>query len=165
MTEEGLTILLQKALWRINSYMSNADLNNLKKYIFFEFINLAGRAFILVRHSENVILGNRGFTAEEKENGIILVFNSRMNFMWDDYGITATLVFGTSPQKCFIPADDIVAVYSPELNAQFMTSYQPPPVNNQVTEKLKPKSEQKELKRHGKRGDVIKVDFTKKRKE
>lgn len=152
----------------------DANLNSLKKHIFFEFLNIAGRAFVLVRHSNNVILGNRGFTAEEKENGIILVFNSRMNFLWDDYGITATLVFGTSPQKCFIPVDEIIAVYSPELNAQFVTSPQPSaisgpqPIGSQKegeksVKKLEPKKGQKTQKDE-KQGHVIKVDFTKKRK-
>lgn len=169
--------------------MVDSNLNNLKKHIFFEFLNLVGRAFVLVRHSDNVILGNRGFTAEEKKNGIILVFNSKMNFLWDDYGITATLVFGTSPQKCFIPVDDIMAVYSPDLNAQFVASPQPAagspesrrlsgvgalsgqqPVGSQKegeesVKKLEPKKGQKtKTQKDEKQGHVIKVDFTKKRK-
>ncbi len=156
--------------------MVDSNLNNLKKHIFFEFLNLVGRAFVLVRYSDNVVLGNRGFTAEEKENGIILVFNSRMNFLWDDYGITATLVFGTSPQKCFIPVDDIMAVYSPDLNAQFMASPQPlaisgpQPIGSQKegeksVKKIEPKKGQKtKTQKDEKQGHVIKVDFTKKRK-
>lgn len=154
----------------------DSNLNNLKKHIFFEFLNLVGRAFVLVRYSDNVVLGNRGFTAEEKENGIVLVFNSRMNFLWDDYGITATLVFGTSPQKCFIPVDDIMAVYCPDLNAQFMASPQssaisrPQPIGSQKegekpVKKLEPKKGQKaKTHKDEKQGHVIKVDFTKKRK-
>ncbi|MCL4536359.1 MAG: hypothetical protein M1610_02040 [Nitrospirae bacterium] len=144
----------------------DGNLNNLKKYVFFEFLNLAGRAFVVVRYSDNVILGNRGFTAEEKENGIILVFNSRMNFLWDDYGITATLVFGTSPQKCFIPVDDIAAVYSPELNAQFVTSPQLTTVNSQQPAVIGQKERVKGQGTSGKgtSKNVIQVDFTKKRK-
>jgi hypothetical protein len=160
--------------------MTTIDLNDLKRHIFFDFIDKTGRAFILVRYSDDVVLGNRGFTAEEKENGIILVFNSRMNFLWDDYGITATLVFGTSPQKCFIPADDIMAVYSPDLNAQFMASPQPAagagalsrpqPIESQKdseksVSKIEPKRGQKtKTQKDEKQGHVIKVDFTKKRK-
>lgn len=101
---------------------TTAGVNTLKRYIFYEFLNLIGRVYILVRHSDNVVLGNRGFLDDEKEKGLILVFNTRIPLTWDEYGITATLVFGTSPQRCFIPADDVVAVYSPELNAQFITS-------------------------------------------
>jgi hypothetical protein len=143
--------------------MMDSNLNNLKKHIFFEFQNLVGRAFVLVRYSDEVILGNRGFTAEEKQNGIILVFNSRMNFLWDDYGITATLVFGTSPQKCFIPVDNIIAVYSPELNAQFVAS--PQPIDSQKeSEKSVKKIEHRKgqkTQKDEKQGHVIKVDFTK----
>ncbi len=154
--------------------MTTDDLNDLKRHIFFDFMDKTGRAFVLVRYSDNVVLGNRGFTAEEKRNGIILVFNSRMNFLWDDYGITATLVFGTSPQKCFIPVDDIMAVYSPDLNAQFMVSPQssaisgPQPTGSQKEgeksiRKLELKKGEK-TKKDEKQGHVIKVDFTKKRK-
>ena len=144
------------------------NLNSLKKHIFFEFINMAKRAFILIRYSEDVVLGRHGLTEDEKENGIILVFNDRMNFQWDDYGLTATLVFGTSPQKCFIPADDIIAVYSPELNAQFVTS--PLPSQPQIVSSQKEyetplsKQGQKGLKDKKQTGHVIEVDFTKKRK-
>ncbi|MEW5745921.1 MAG: hypothetical protein AB1805_10865 [Nitrospirota bacterium] len=163
------------------------DLNTIKRQIFFEFMNLAGRAFILVRHSDEVVLGNRGFTAEEKENGIVLVFNARMSFSWDDCGITATLVFGTSPQKCFIPAANIAAVYSSELNAQFVTSPCTLPVPAQ---KARPALESKAVERvhaflrerepaaettaegdgrssevkAGGSDNVIEVDFTKKHK-
>lgn len=129
---------------------------------------MAERAFILVRYSEDVVLGRRGFTEEEKENGITLVFNKRMNFQWDDYGITVTLVFGTSPQKCFIPADDIIAVSSPELNAQFVTSPSPsqPRIVSSQKEYETPLSKQgqKGLKDKKHTGRIIEVDFTKKRK-
>ena len=140
------------------------NLSALKKHVFFEFLNLAGRAYLLVRHSENVILGNRGFTAEEKENGIVLVFNSKMNFLWDEYGVTATLVFGTSPQKCFVPLDDITAIYSPELNAQFVLS---PKTEKEVGA---PPSEEKAASTAEKPGtrkplkNVVKVDFAGKKR-
>jgi hypothetical protein len=102
--------------------VNQSTLNSIKRHLFFEFMNAVGRVFVLVKHSEDVVLGKRGFTAEEREKGIILVFNARMNAMWDEYGITATLVFGSAPQKCFIPADNVVAVYSPEMNAQFIVT-------------------------------------------
>lgn len=127
------------------------SLNSLKKHCFFEFLNIVGRVFILVKYSDNVILGNRRFTEEEKNNGLVLVFNTRMNFLWDDYGISATLVFNTSAQKCFIPVDDIVAVYSPELNAQFTAA------------PIKSYDKSKEITKDTKEmGKVVKVDFTKK---
>jgi hypothetical protein len=97
-------------------------LNNLKKQIFFEFLDMAGRVMVLVRYSPDVVIGNRGFIGEEKKSGIILVFNPKMKFTWDEYGILATLVFGSASQKCFIPAGSIEAVYSAELNAQFVAA-------------------------------------------
>lgn len=97
-----------------------SEMNNLKKHIFYEMLNLAGRVFILVRHSDDVIIGRRGFLPEEKEKGLVLVFNSRMNFVWDDEGISVKLVFGAVTEQCFIPAGRIASVFSPELNAQFV---------------------------------------------
>jgi len=104
-------------------YMDHEErLNNLKKQIFFEFLDMAGRVLVLVKYSPDVVIGNRGFIGEEKESGIILVFNPKMKFTWDEYGISATLVFGAAPQKCFIPAGSIEAIYSAELNAQFVAA-------------------------------------------
>jgi hypothetical protein len=97
-------------------------LNNLKKQIFYEFLDMAGRVMVLVKYSPDVVIGNRGFIGEEKESGIILVFNPKMKFTWDEYGISTTLVFGAAAQKCFIPAGSIEAVYSAELNAQFVAA-------------------------------------------
>lgn len=132
-------------------------LNNLKKQVFFELLNLAGRVFILVRYSDKVYLGNRIFTEEEKDKGIVLVFNSKMNFLWDDHSLSATLVFDTSPQKCFIPINNIVAVYSPELNTQFISSL---PQINEIQEYAKPEKKTKK----DSSGKVIEVDFTKKKR-
>ena len=97
-------------------------LNNLKKQIFYEFLDMAGRVMVLVKYSPDVVIGNRGFIGKEKESGIILVFNPKMKFIWDEYGISTTLVFGAAAQKCFIPAGSIEAVYSAELNAQFVAA-------------------------------------------
>ena len=121
-------------------------------------LDLAGRVFIVARYSENVVIGNRGFTEEEKNNGIVLVFNSAMNFSWDDFGIASTLVFGTSPQKCFIPIEDIIAIYSPELNSQFITALPP---RSESTEK--PEEEGVPPREDETASKVVKVDFTKKR--
>ena len=130
------------------------DLTGLKKHIFFELIGLTGRVFILVKYSEDVLIGERGFLPEEKEKGIILVFNPSMNFSWDDQGISATLGFGTKTEKCFIPPDSIISIFSPELNTQFSSS---PPA--QETAHKKPvRKEDYALSRE----KVIKVNFSKK---
>jgi hypothetical protein len=136
-----------------------SGLNELKKTVFYELLNLAGRVFIVVRYSESVSVGNRGFLPEEKENGLVLVLTSRMHFTWDDYGIEATLVFGTSPQKCFIPAEDIIAVYSPELETQFVIARrrQESSFSSDTDKALG-----KEL-RGGDESKIVKIDFTKKK--
>jgi hypothetical protein len=137
-----------------------AGLNSLKKHVFYELLHIGGRVFVLVRNSEHVVLGNRGFTPDERENGIVLVFNTGMNFQWDDYGITATLVFGSSPQKCFIPVDDITAVYSSELNTQFIVL----PMSGKIQD-FQAESTVRAEGTSVSAGNVIKVDFTKRQKK
>jgi hypothetical protein len=134
-------------------------MNALKKDVFYHMLDMAGRVFIVARFSENVMIGARGFTEEEKKNGIILVFNKSMNFSWDDAGITSSLVFGTSAQKCFIPVEDIVAIYSPELNSQFITPFQVPAETPQEKDGGATGAELED-----KTGsNVVKVDFRRKR--
>ena len=98
------------------------DLSGLKKHVFFELLDMAGRVFIHVSYSDDVIIGNRGFLEEEKENGLILVFNAGMKFEWNKQGIAATLGFGTRAEECFIPQGSIASIFSPELDAQFSVS-------------------------------------------
>jgi len=130
------------------------DLAALKKHIFFELLGTAGRVFILVKYSEDVLIGERGFLPEEKEKGIILVFNPAMNFEWHEGGISATLGFGTKTEKCFIPSDSIISIFSPELNAQFSSS---PPAQETAQKKPARKADQAPSKEK-----VIKVNFSKK---
>lgn len=99
--------------------MSNI-LNDLKKHTFSSLLGEAGRVFVQVMPSDDAVLGTRGFLPEEKEKGIVLVFNGGMNFNWGEHGISARLVFGTVAQECFIPADDIIAVFNPELGARLI---------------------------------------------
>ncbi|MCI0468670.1 MAG: ClpXP protease specificity-enhancing factor SspB [Nitrospirae bacterium] len=141
-------------------------LNSLKKHIFYELMGLAGRVFILIKYSEGVVIGRRGFTPEEKKDGLVLVFNRRMNFSWDEEGIAVNLVFGNSPQKCYIPADAITAVYSPDINAQFVVSSQPPKtfVQEQAVEKGGGASSSEKGTSSSDSKTVIKVDFTKKKR-
>lgn len=144
----------------LKSFMQK-EINELKKKVFYEMLNLGGRVFILVRYSEDVMIGRRGFTEEEKKNGIVLVFNQRMNFSWDEYGISATLVFGTTPERCFIPSEDIILIFSPELRSQFIIS----------PETVKDKSEDKKSESTLEKPDegimdekVVRVDFSRKKK-
>ena len=96
-----------------------SNLEELKKQVFFDMLSIAGRVFVAVGYGDDVVVGKRGFLPQEKEKGLVLVFNQKMNFTWDDIGITATLVFGSTPEKCFIPHDKIMTIFSPEMNAQF----------------------------------------------
>lgn len=135
-----------------------SGLNDLKKQIFYDLLQLAGRVYIHVRHSERVLIGKRGFLPEEVEKGLVLVFNPQMKFTWDDSGISATLVFGATPQKCFIPSDEILAVFSPELQAQF--SVVPPAGGKEgpVSASEKPDMPSEDEK-------VVRVDFRKKKQK
>ena len=140
-----------------------SSLNDLKKQVFYSMLNLAGRVFILARYSEDVTIGNRGFLPEEKEKGIVLVFNKRMNFEWTDSGISAKLVFGAATHQCFIPHDKIMSVFSPELSAQFAVAPTPESVSKEAGD------QKKILPRVRKKADrspddkVVRVDFHKKK--
>jgi hypothetical protein len=130
-------------------------MTDLKRHIFFELLDLAGRVFVLVQSSDNVLIGERGFLPEEKEKGLVLVFNAKMKFEWNEQGISATLGFGARTEKCFIPPDNILSVFSPDLNAQFSVSpaAQRPAQTKQTGKKGASLSKEK----------VIKVDFGKKK--
>lgn len=95
-------------------------INDLKREVFYRLLETAGRVFILVRYSEDVEIGRRGFLPEEVENGLVLVFNRRMRYSWDDFYLKANLNFGTAVERCCIPSDAITAVYSPELGTQLV---------------------------------------------
>ena len=130
------------------------NLTDLKKHVFFELLDMTGRVFIHVSYSNDVLIGDRGFLAEEKEKGLILVFNAKMKFEWNEQGISATLGFGPKTEKCFIPPESIISVFSPDLNAQFSVSpaAQEAGQRKHVVKKVHSISKQK----------VIKVDFSKK---
>jgi hypothetical protein len=133
------------------------NLTELKKNIFYDLLNIARRVFILVRYSDKVRIGERGFLPEEKENGIILVFNQKMNFEWNEEGISATLGFGTKTEKCFIPPKSIISVFSPDVNAQFSVSAEEESV---IPQKAAP--DKKEISSTDDK--VIKVNFGRKSK-
>jgi len=133
-------------------------LEELKKQVFYEMLNIVGRVFIAVRYGENVVIGKRGFLPQEMEKGLVLVFNQKMNFTWDDVGITTTLAFGTTPEKCFIPQESIITIFSPELNAQFSA------LSKEGEDSKKPQKKMKIVeKKNSLDKKVINVDFNKKK--
>ncbi len=140
-----------------------SDLNELKKKIFFDMLDLIGRVFILAHFSPEVVIGSRGFLPEEKEKGIVLVFNRRMNFDWGREGISAKLVFGSDTHECFIPHDAIVSVFSPELSAQFSISPSAasPAEEEDRSKKRLPGPGEKTVKSSADK--VVRVDFNKKK--
>jgi hypothetical protein len=92
--------------------------------LFYELLNDYGRAFIVVKYSDRTIIGNRGFTDEEKEKGLILLFNNmnHRNLQWtEDGSIVAALGFGVNNtiENCFLHHEDIVAVFSPDAEVKF----------------------------------------------
>ncbi len=96
--------------------------NELKKDVFNDLLELLGRVFIVVGYAPDVVIGRRGFLPEEKERGIILVFNSSMDVAWHGDVLSARLVFGETPEDCLIPAERIVAIYNPDHNVQFIAA-------------------------------------------
>ena len=87
-------------------------------------MNDYGRVFVVVKQSERTVIGSRGFTDEEKENGLVLAFNSKnyKTLQWtEDGSIVTTLGFGSNNkvENCFLHADDIISVYSPDAKIKF----------------------------------------------
>lgn len=136
-------------------------LDELKRDVFFRVLEMAGRVFVVVRHSESVVVGTRGFLGEERDRGLVLVFNSRMRFQWDETGIHANLVFGTDPHKCFIPPEDIVSIYSPDASIQLTIT----PGEQALSEAESLSGQAREEPAVDRDGNVIRVDFTKRKQE
>ncbi len=92
--------------------------------LFYELLNDYGRVYLIVKYSEKTVIGKRGFTDEEKKQGLILVFNQKNHreLEWTDNGdIITTLGFGAGnrPERCFICSDDIISVFSPDALVKF----------------------------------------------
>jgi hypothetical protein len=148
-----------------------AELGELKRDVFYRLMDLAGRVFVLVNHSDRVEMGRRGFTEAEMERGLVLVFNDKMQFLWDETGIHASLSFSAVKEKCFIPHEDILAVYSPDLKIQLSADPQ-----DEEPEKKGAGPPTVEKKGAGKKGagkegvgtpdgKVIRVDFLRKEED
>ena len=139
------------------------DVDGLKSRIFYDILNIVGRVFLIVKYAANVVIGERGFLDIEKHNGLVLVFNQRMDFTWANGVIEAVLQFDGRPEPCLIPTEHVLAIYSPEIQVQFVSMYQKedihPPVENN-TGMADETSEQQSV-----HDNVLRVDFTKKKKK
>lgn len=102
-------------------------MKNQLKYLqklFYDLLNDYGKVYLVVKHSERSIIGKRGFTEDEKKNGLVLVFtrNNYRNLHWSEDGcLHAQLGFGAvnRPEPCVLHADDIVAVFSPDARVKY----------------------------------------------
>lgn len=133
------------------------ELNVLKREVFFSLLDIAQRVFVHVKPSEHVVIGRRGLVESEVDEGIVLVFNPGMNFIWADDAIEATLVFGGNAEKCYVPASEILAIYSPDAGVQFIVS---PDVKRSPKKKAAKKADSGVAAEDG--GKIISVDFSKK---
>ena len=141
-----------------------SELAEIKRDLFFRLLDDAGRVFIHVRPSMDLEIGRRGLVGEELKNGITLVFNSRMKFLWGDYGIEATLVFGTTPEKCFIPSEAIDSVYSPEMKVELSMELTDRPPGPDERGRQGDHAAGSSAVRKAE-GNVIEVDFHKKKQD
>lgn len=94
------------------------------KNLFYELFNDYGRVYIIVKYSDLTTIGKRGFTAEEKEKGLVLVFtqqNHRELHWTEDGNIIVAVSFGHDNriENCFIHHDDIIALYSPDAMVKY----------------------------------------------
>lgn len=93
--------------------------------LFYDIWNDFGSVYLIVKYSGKTSIGKRGFTEEEKKQGLILVFNNKTSSMldWDVEGnLNCVLAFGARRENVFIHHDDLVGVFSTEAKVQFLRS-------------------------------------------
>jgi hypothetical protein len=93
--------------------------------LFYDIWNDFGSVYLLVRFSDRTVIGRRGFTDDEKKQGLVLVFNNKTNAKldWDGSGnLTCVLAFGTRKEDVYIHHDDLLGVFSKEAGVQFLRS-------------------------------------------
>lgn len=93
--------------------------------LFYDIWNDFGSVYLLVRYSGRSTIGKRGFTDDEKKQGIVLVFNNKTNAKldWDAEGnLSCVLAFGQRKEDVYIHHDDLLGVFSKEAGVQFLRS-------------------------------------------
>jgi hypothetical protein len=91
--------------------------------LFYDIWNDFGSVYLIVKYSGKSSIGKRGFTEEEKKQGMILVFNDKTSTTldWDAEGnLTCLLAFGDRKEDVFIHHDDLLGVFSSEAGVQFL---------------------------------------------
>jgi len=144
--------------------METDRLHALKRHVFFELLDTVGRVYLVIRYSEQVKIGRRGFLEEEKQQGLVLVINQKMNLIWEDGAIQCRLVFGQTPEDCYIPEEFVVGINSPEAQTQFLCLAETPVAKppEAGSSPVKPVAKKKGAKKPAS-GKVVTVDFTKKK--
>ena len=93
--------------------------------LFYDLWNDFGKVYLLVKYSESTSIGKRGFTEEEKQQGLVLVFNNKTNerLDWDEEGnLSCVLAFGSRKEDVYIHHDDLLGVFSQAAGVQFVRS-------------------------------------------
>jgi len=93
--------------------------------LFYDIWNDFGSVYLLVKYSSRTNIGNRGFTEDERRQGLVLVFNNKTNAKldWDAEGnLTCVLAFGARKEDVYIHYDDLLGVFSREAGVQFLRS-------------------------------------------
>jgi len=121
-------------------------------------------SYVVVRYSDAVRIGTRGFLGSEKESGLILVLNTKMRFSWEDDILECRLVFGSEPHTCTIPADHIVAIHSPELETQLVVAGNPESKEPPAPKESRPDPAKDAEPQTETGSKVVQVDFSKKKK-
>jgi hypothetical protein len=113
--------------------------------LFYDIWNDFGGVYLLVKYSSNTMIGKRGFTEEERKQGLALVFNNKTNttLTWDAEGnLSCVLAFGTRKEDVYIYHDDLLGVFSPEAGVQFLRG----DVNKEQAAEPEPKVEEGDKK-------------------
>ncbi len=93
--------------------------------LFYDIWNDFGSVHLIVKYSGRTSIGKRGFTEEEKKQGLILVFNNKTNntLHWDAEGnLTCVLAFGARKEDVSIHHDDLLGIFSQDAGVQFIRS-------------------------------------------
>jgi hypothetical protein len=93
--------------------------------LFYDIWNDFGNVYLLVKYSSRTNIGKRGFTDDERKQGLVLVFNNKTNAKldWDAEGnLTCVLAFGARKEDVYIHHDDLLGVFSEEAGVQFLRS-------------------------------------------
>lgn len=110
----------------------------------------------------DTVIGERGFTGDESEHGIVLVFSpsSYKNLRWDSHALYADMRFAGKWEALVIPFESIVTVFNDPADPDFVFKFSLNKEENGY--KNKEKKTMKKSKVQSSDGKVVKVDFSKK---